>query len=349
MVRLKPLFCVFGAVTLLCGGIACSPAGGSKGPVKLLGAGAHLPARLYDAWFKAYHAAHPDVQIVYQAVDSGSGVRAVIDRAVNFGASDAPMTGEEMEKVASGVQLLPMTAGMVVLAYNLQTQANLRLSRAAYVGIFLGKITKWNDAAIAAANPGQKLPDMKIRVLVRGDSSGTTYVLTKHLSAVSEDFAKGTGADKLPHWPVGTKVQGSEGMSAAIGKTPGAIGYLEYSYALGTKLKTAALENKAGKCVAPTIASGEAALAAAALPEDMIVWVSDPEGDASYPIAAFTWIICYRQYDDANKAAALRDLLAYCLTDGQKSSASLGYIPLPASVAERVKAALGNIGSDAGE
>ena len=300
-------------------------------------------------WFHAYHAAHPDVQIAYQSADSGTGVKGVIDKAVDFGASDAAMTDEEMKKVDAGVQLLPMTAGAVVLAYNVPTLANLRLSRDAYVGIFRGKITKWNDAAIVRANPGLKLPDMKIHVVVRAYSSGTTYVFTKHLSTVSEEFAKNPGASKLPKWPVGTPAKGNDGVSAAIRATPGAIGYVDYGYALGAKLKMAALENKAGKFIEPTIAAGEAALAATTLPEDMIVWISDPEGDAAYPIAAFTWIICYKQYDDANKAAALRDVLAYCLTEGQKASESLGYIPLPESVAEKVKAALGNIGSAAGE
>ena len=246
------------------------------------------------------------------------------------------------------MQLLPMTAGALLSWRTICHSTRIwRLLRDAYVRIFLGKITKWNDPAIAIANPGQKLPDMKIHVVVRAYSNGTTYAFTKHLSAVSEDFAKSVAANELPKWTVGTKAKGSEGVVAAVGKTPGAIGYVEYGYAVAAKLMTASLQNKAGKYVEPTIASGESALAAAALPEDMIVWVSDPEGEGSYPIVAFTWIICYRQYD-VNKAAALKDLLTYCLTDGQKSSALLGYIPLPESVTEKVKAAVGNIGADGG-
>ena len=350
MASLKRLSWVCGAAFLLCVPVACSPSGqGGEGPVKLQGAGAGFPAPLYDKWFQAYHAAHPDVQIDYQSVGSGSGVKAVLDNAVDFGASDAAMNSEEMKKVEAGVQLLPMTAGTIVLAYNVPGLASLKLSRDAYVGIFLGKITKWNDRAIASANPGRKLPDMKIHVVVRADSSGTTYVFTKHLSAVSEEFARNLGANKTPNWHVGTKANGNEGVAAAVNATPGSIGYVEYGYAIGAKLRMAALQNKAGKWVEPTIASGRAALAAAPLPEDMIVWVSDPEGDGSYPIAAFTWIICYKKYDDPKKAAALKDVLAYCLTEGQKASEPLGYIPLPDSVAEKLKAALGNIASGDGD
>ena len=163
----------------------------------------------------------------------------------------------------AGVQLLPMTAGSIVLAYNLEGVDDLKLSRDAYVGIFLGKVTKWNDPAIVAANPGVKLPDADINVVVRADSSGTSFVFTKHLSAISEEFAKSPGTNKMPNWPVGTKSKGNEGVSAAISTTPASIGYIEYGYAKGAKLKMAALQNKAGKYVEPTIASGQAALASA--------------------------------------------------------------------------------------
>jgi phosphate ABC transporter phosphate-binding protein len=215
--------------------------------VKLEGAGASFPAPLYNKWFKSYHNAHDDVQIDYQSLGSGAGVKAVQDKTVDFGASDAAMTAAEIAKVDAGIQLLPMTAGSIVLAYNLEGVDNLKLSRESYVGIFLGKVTKWNDPGIVAANPGVKLPDAEINVVVRADSSGTSFVFTKHLSAVSPEFAKSPGTNKMPNWPVGTKSKGNEGISAAISNTPGSIGYIEYGYAKLTKLKMATLQNKAGK------------------------------------------------------------------------------------------------------
>ena len=199
---------------LVATGVSCSPSvfgpGRSDSEVKLQGAGASFPAPLYNKWFKTYSAAHPDVQIDYQSVGSGSGVKDVIDKTVDFGASDAAMTPEEMEQVDAGVQLLPMTAGSIVLAYNLPGVDELKLSREAYSGIFLGKITKWNDPKITATNPGAKLPDQNINVIVRADSSGTTFVFTKHLSAINDEFAKSPARIRCPtgRWapsPRGTK------------------------------------------------------------------------------------------------------------------------------------------------
>ena len=214
--------------------------------VKLQGAGASFPAPLYLKWFKAYGDAHPNVQVDYQSVGSGNGVKSFLDRTVDFAASDAAMKPEDMAKVPSGVQLLPMTAGSIVLAYNLKEVPNLKLSREAYVGIFSGKVTKWNDPAIASANPDAKLPDAPINVVVRADSSGTTFVFTKHLSAVNQDFAKSVGINNMPNWPVGTKSKGNEGITSSIITTPGSIGYIEYGYAQSQKLAMATLQNKAG-------------------------------------------------------------------------------------------------------
>jgi phosphate transport system substrate-binding protein len=320
-------------------------AAGAKEEVKIQGAGASFPAPLYMKWFKTYSSAHPGVQIDYQSVGSGKGVQQVIEKIVDFGASDAAMTAEEMAKVDVGVQLLPMTAGSIVLAYNLERVDHLKLTREAYVGIFLGKVTKWNDAKIAAANPGVSLPDGGVNVVVRSDGSGTSYVFTKHLSALSDEFAKQVGTNKQPNWPVGTKANKNDGVAASLIQTPGSIGYIEYGYAKlnPSKLKMAELQNKAGKFVAPAIESGQAALAAITLPEDLIAWMPDPDGEKSYPIVTFTWIIAYKKYPDAQKAQTLKDALGYCLTDGQKAAEPLGYIPLPAGTVSKVKAALDNI------
>jgi len=323
---------------------AGTSSGASSGPrVKLQGAGASFPAPLYNKWFKTYSAAHLNVQIDYQSVGSGSGVKAVIDKTVDFGASDAAMTEDEMKQVDVGVQLLPMTAGSIVLAYNVPGVENLQLSRQAYVGIFLGKVTKWNDPLIASANPGVTLPDSPVHVVVRADSSGTTYVFTKHLAAISEEFAGSPGVNKMPNWPTGTKSKGNEGVAGSIHTTPGSIGYMEYGYAVGAKIKMATVENKAGKFVVPTIASASAALEAVEMPDNLIAWLPDPEGDNSYPIVTYTWIIAYKQYADAGKAQALKDVLTYCLGEGQTKSESLGYAPLPASVIVKVQKALENV------
>jgi len=318
---------------------ACS-SGGKGEAVKLQGAGASFPAPLYLKWFKTYNAAHPNVQVDYQSVGSGSGVKSFMDRTVDFAASDAAMKPEDMAKVEGGVQLLPMTAGAIVLAYNLPDVPTLKLSRDAYVGIFLGKITKWNDPSITKTNPDVKLPASPINVIVRADGSGTSFVFSKHLSAISPEFASAVGANTQPNWPVGTKSKGNEGVTASITTTPGAIGYVEYGYAHSQNLHMATLENKSGEYVAANTDSAKAALASAQLPPDMIVWVSDPTSKDAYPIVTFTWMLLYKKYDNKEKLAALKDLVNYGLTDGQRDAEPLGYVPLPDSVVAADKAAV---------
>jgi len=317
---------------------ACS--GSKTNSVKLQGAGASFPAPLYLKWFKNYNSAHPNVQVDYQSVGSGSGVKSLMDKTVDFAASDAAMKPEDMAKVEGGVQLLPMTAGAIVLAYNLPNVPNLRVSREDYADIFLGKITKWNDPRIVKANPGAKLPDQPINVIVRADGSGTSFVFSKHLSAISPQFASAVGASTQPNWPVGTKSKGNEGVTASLLTTPGSIGYVEYGYARSQNLHTAALENKSGNYVAATTDSSKAALASAELPPDMIVWVSDPPAPDAYPIVTFTWMILYKKYPDKEKLDALKGLVVYGLTDGQNESEALGYVPLPTGVASKARAAV---------
>ena len=330
-------------VLAACGGAADGAAGGA---VKLQGAGASFPAPLYNKWFKTYSAAHANVLVDYQSVGSGSGVKSVVDHTVDFGASDAAMKPEDMAKVDGGVQLFPMTAGSIVLAYNVKDLADLRLSRQAYAGIFLGTIKRWNDPIVAKDNPGAKLPDLPINVVVRADSSGTSFVFSQHLSAISDDFRTSVGANTMPNWPAGTKSKGNEGVTASIMTTPGSIGYIEFGYAKSQKVPFAVLENKAGKFVAADTASGQAALASAALPDDMIAWASDPSVPDAYPIVTYTWLICYKKYPDKNKQQAIQDLVRYGLTDGQKDAESLGYIPLPPAVVEKAAAAVQNISSN---
>ena len=320
---------------------------GSKNGAKLQGAGASFPAPLYMKWFTDYKSAHPDVTVDYQSTGSGQGVKSMIDGTVDFGASDAAMTADEIAKVPRGIVMLPLTAGEIVLAFNVEGLKELKLSREAYAGIFLGKITKWNDPAIAKHNPSAKLPDRTINVVVRADSSGTSYVFSNHLSAISPEFAQSPGANKMPNWPVGTKSKGNEGVTASMKTTPGSIGYVEYGYAKSTGMPMAILENKQGAFVAPTTASGQAALATVSLPENLVAWVPDPPGKEAYPIVTFTWLLCYRKYDDAKKLEALKDVIQYCVDKGQASSEELGYLPLPEPVVVKVRAALGQMSAGA--
>lgn len=314
-------------------------------PVRLTGSGASFPAPLYLAWFKAMGKTNPDIRVNYQSKGSGAGVQDFLNKTVDFAASDSAMKEEDMAKVAEGVQLLPMTAGEIVLAYNLPgNPKDLKLPRAVYPEIFAGKITSWNDPKIAAANPGVKLPDMPITVVVRADSSGTTSVFTKHLSAINEGFKTALGSGNTVNWPTDGKFIKSpknDGVTATIRQTPGAIGYIEYSFAKLAKVDFAQLENKAGG-FATAGTSGDA-LAAVTLPENMIAWVSDPDGAKSYPITTYTWMIFRKNNGDPAKAKALRDMVEYGLTEGQKAAGAMGYLPLPEVVVNRVRKAAENI------
>jgi phosphate transport system substrate-binding protein len=310
---------------------------------QLSGAGATFPAPLYQRWAVEYNKLHPKVQVNYQAVGSGAGVKQFIQGTIDFGASDAAMSDEEIAKVKQGAVMIPATAGSIVVAYNLAGVADLKLSRDAYVGIFLGKVTKWNDPAIARDNPGVKLPDLPINVAVRSDGSGTTFVFTKHLAAINKDFADEVGSDKSVTWPVGAGGKGNEGVTALIKQTPGTVGYVEFGYAVNNGLSMASLQNKSGNFVKPTDASGAATLANVTFPENLRVWPEDPSGAEDYPIATFTWLLLYKKYTDASKLEALKGFVTYGLTDGQKFASELGYIPLPAAVVEKSKAALASV------
>ena len=312
--------------------------------VTLQGTGATFPAPLYQRWFSEYNKLHPAVQINYQALGSGAGVKQFQDGLVNFGASDAAMTDEEIAAVKNGVVLLPMTAGSIVLSYNLPAgPKELKLSREAYVGIFLGKITQWSDPAIAKANPGEKLPDTKITVVTRSDGSGTTFVFTTHLNAISEDWKRGPGAAKSVNFPVGVAGKGNPGVTALVKQTPGAIGYVEYGYAVQTNMPMAVLENRSGKYVKADLETAKQALSAVELPANLRAWLPDPEGAQAYPIVTYTWLLCYKKYDDPKVSKTLKSVIEFGLTQGQSYSAELGYVPLPPNVVTTVQKALAEI------
>ena len=313
--------------------------------ITLNASGATFPAPLYGRWFTEYNQAHPDVRINYQGLGSGTGIKQFTGGLTDFGASDAAMSDAEMAKVTNGgVVLLPMTAGSIVLSYNLPgVTASIQLPREVYPAIFLGEITKWNDPKIAAANPGVSLPDLPITVAYRADGSGTTYNFTNHLAAISPDFKTKVGAGKTVKFPVGVGGKGNEGVAALIKQTAGTIGYVEYGYAMETKLAMATLQNQAGKFVAPSPESGSAALSQVALPANLRAFVTDPTGDASYPIVTFTWWLCHAEYTKPGVADAVKALANWGLTDGQKFAPDLGYLPLPANVIGKVQAAVNTI------
>ena len=322
-------------------------ASSSATQTRLTGSGASFPFPLYSTWFKNCNKTNKDILIDYQAKGSGAGIKDFINHTVDFAASDAAMTDEEMAQVKEGVQLLPITAGTIVLAYNLPgNPTDLKLSREAYSKIFLAKIKKWNDPLIAKDNPNIKLPDLDITVVRRADSSGTTFVFTKHLSAISEEWAKGPGFGTTVKWPDSDKIVAApknDGVTATIKQTPGAIGYIEYGYAALVKVNMALLQNKDGAFVMPTPKTGMAALANVKLPEDMRAWLPDPEGKDSYPIATYTWMLFYKKNQNADKTKAIKGMIEYCLTEGQKISEKMGYLPLPENVVQEVQKAATNI------
>lgn len=245
--------------------------------------------------------------------------------------------------------MLPMTAGAIVFCYNLDDAdgkpvQDLKLSRDAYIGIMLGKVTNWNDPAIAEANAGVSLPDKPIAVVTRSDGSGTTYVFTKHLTAVSQEWANGPGTGKEVKWPVGSSAPKNDGVAGAVRQNSGSIGYVEYGYAVQNKIAVATLQNKAGQYVKPTPESATNALGAIQeIPEDFRIWLPDPEAAEAYPIVTYTWVMCYKEYPDASKLAALKKAFRHCLTDGQKISTDMGYIPLPENVVQKALTALDGI------
>ncbi len=311
----------------------------------LSGAGASFPAPLYQRWFNDYNKANPGTQISYQSVGSGAGVEQFLAGTVDFGATDAPLKPEERAKFkakynAEPIQV-PMTGGSVAFAYNLEGVKDLKLSRAAYCGIAAGKITKWNDPAIAKANTGAKLPDQTIQFVHRSDGSGTTYQFTTHLTAACPGIWT-AGANKTVSWPVGTGAKGNEGIAAQIQQTPNSIGYVEYSYGKQTNLAMAAIENKSGKLIVPSPESGAEAFVGEKVPADLALTVPDSANPKAYPISGLTWLLLYPT-KDAAKQAALKSVVDWSLTTGKATATELGYIPLEAGLVAKVKEELNKV------
>jgi len=315
-----------------------APSGG--GSISLSGAGASFPAPLYQRWFADYNKANPGTQISYQSVGSGAGIEQFLAGTVDFGATDAPLKPEERAKFKAKYNVdpiqVPLTGGSVVFAYNLEGVKDLKLSRAAYCGIAAGKITKWNDPAIAKANAGAKLPDTTIQFIHRSDGSGTTYQFTTHLKAAC-GATWTAGANKSISWPVGTGAKGNEGVAAQIQQTPNSIGYVEYSYGKQTNLSMAAIENKSGKLIVPSPESGAEAFVGEKVPADLALTVADSPNPTAYPISGLTWLLIYPQSKDAAKQTALKEVIDWSLTTGKSTATELGYIPLEPELVAKVK------------
>jgi len=324
-----------------------APAGG----ILLRGAGATFPAPLYKRWFESYQKDHDKTVVSYEAVGSGEGIRRFIgnnvkdDERIDFGASDAAMKDEDMAQVPGGAVLLPVTAGSVVLAYNLpDIEGDLKLSRKAYAGIFMGTVKYWNDPLIVQTNPGMKLPKFSIATVVRQDSSGTTYAFTKHLDAINEAWRMEHGPATLVNWPGNAmRAKGNEGVASRINQSLGSIGYVSYDFARKLGLKLALLENREGRFVKPTQQSLTAALATAQMPENLRVYIPDPAGQDAYPIVTFTWILLHKTYTNPETATAIHSLFSWCLTDGQEYAPDLGYVALPPNITKKSLEALGSI------
>ncbi|MBP0028042.1 phosphate ABC transporter substrate-binding protein PstS [Roseofilum reptotaenium CS-1145] len=316
------------------------------GNTSLTGAGASFPAPLYQRWFLDFSNATPNLQIDYQSVGSGAGVERFMQNLVNFGASDVAMKDDEISEVDKGVLMLPMTAGSVVMAYNLPGVDELNLTQEALIDILLGNITQWNDPKIASANSGITLPDTNITVVYRSDGSGTTGVFTKNLSAMSEEWKNQVGEGKTVEWPVGIGGAKNDGVAAQVRQTEGAIGYLELGFAKSAGLNMASLENKSGNFIYPTDEAASQSLAAVQLPENLRAFVTNPEGEESYPIVTYTWLLAYKEYDDPEIAKSVEAMIEYGLNEGQTISADLGYIPLPDNVREKVAMVADSISPD---
>jgi phosphate transport system substrate-binding protein len=318
-----------------------APAAGDK-TVDLQGAGATFPYPLYSKWVAEYQKEHPTVRINYQSIGSGGGIRQITEKTVDFGASDAPMSDDELKKAPGALVHVPMTLGAVVLAYNLpDVKSGLKLTPDVIAGIFLGDIKTWDDAKIAKDNPDVKLPKDAITVAFRSDGSGTTAVFTDYLSKVSPAWKDKVGAGKSVKFPVGLGAKGNEGVAGQIKTTPGTIGYVEIAYAKQTGATYAVVQNAAGKFVEPTLDAITAAAGTATLPDDLRVSITNAAGDAAYPIASFTYILVYNEMPgDAAKNKALVDYLWWAVHDGQKLGPDLFYAQLPAEVVKRDEAKL---------
>jgi phosphate transport system substrate-binding protein len=314
---------------------------GKDDSAKLTGAGATFPNPLYTRWFSDYKSSVASgVEVNYQSIGSGGGVKQITEKTVDFGASDAPMSDSEVSK-AKGIQHIPTTLGAVVVTYNLDgVSAPLKLDGETIAKVYLGKIKKWNDDAIASQNAGVALPDAEIVVVHRSDGSGTSFVFTDYLSHVSSDWDGEVGTSKNPQWPEGLGGQGNDGVTQQVKQNKNSIGYVELLYAKTNNLPVAQVKNKSGEYIAPTTESTSTAASGVATPDDYRLSIVDSPTKGAYPIASFTYILLYKDQTDARKGKALVDLLWWAIHDGQKTTTELNYAPLPKDVVAKIEKTL---------
>ena len=307
------------------------------------GAGATFPYPIYSKWFDEYTKVDPSVRFNYQSIGSGGGQKQIMAQTVDFGASDAPMTDENLAKAPGKLLHIPTVAGAVVLTYNLPGAPSLKFDGDTVAGIYLGQIKKWNDPKITALNPDAKLPNQDIVVVRRSDGSGTTFIFTEYLSKVSGEWKQKVGNNTSVNWPAGIGGKGNEGVAGQVKQVPGAIGYVELIYALQNKMAFADLKNSAGEVVKPTLESVTAALATAEIPDDFRFSITNAPGKDAYPIAGATWLLVYQQQKDPKKGQKLVEFLKWALTKGEAMAKQLDYAPLPENVQQRVLTRIGEI------
>jgi len=315
------------------------------GQTTLNGAGATFPYPMYSKWFSEYNKLHPDVQINYQSIGSGGGIRQVLNGTVDFGASDGPMSDEQLAQAKTKILHIPTVMGAVVPAYNVPgISGEVKFTPEALAGIFLGKITNWNDPAITKVNPGVNFPNQPIIVIYRSDGSGTTFIFTDYLSKISKDWAATVGKGTSVHWQIGMGGKGNEGVAGQVRQLQGSIGYVELIYAVENKITYGAVRNAAGDFVKASLDGvTEAAASVKTMPADFRVSITNAPGKTAYPISSFTWLLIPVQSKDPKKGKIIADFLDWMLNDGQKMTSQLSYAPLPQSVVEKVKAAIKQI------
>ncbi|HJY52478.1 MAG TPA: phosphate ABC transporter substrate-binding protein PstS [Candidatus Udaeobacter sp.] len=316
--------------------IALGVSANASAQMMINGAGATFPYPIYSKWFDEYTKVDPSVRFNYQSIGSGGGQKQILAQTVDFGASDGPMTDDNLSKAPGKLLHIPTVAGAVVITYNLQGNPTLKFDGETIAGIFLGQVKKWNDPKIAATNPGVKLPEKDIVVVHRSDGSGTTFIFTDYLSKVSPEWKSKVGNNTSVSWPAGIGGKGNEGVSGQVKQTPGALGYVELIYAIQNKMPYADIKNSAGEFVKPTLESVTAALGTAEIPDDFRFSMTNAPGKDAYPIAGATWLLVYQQQKDANKGKKLAEFLKWALTKGEAMATGLDYAPLPESVQQRV-------------
>jgi len=330
---------------MVCALVLCATASSASAQA-LNGAGATFPNPIYQKWFSEFSASHPGVTINYQSLGSGAGIRQVTEGTVDFGATDGPMTDEQLSKVPTKILHIPTVLGAVVPAYNIPgVKEELKFTPELLAGIFLGKITSWSDPQIAKVNPGIKFPSQEIVVVHRSDGSGTTYCFTDYLSKVSPEWASTVGKNTSVKWPIGLGGKGNEGVAGTIRQIQGSIGYVELIYAVHNNIAYGVVRNKSGNFVKASLASTTAAAAAAAknMPADYRVSITNADGKDAYPIATFTWLLIPQQSKDASKGKVLHDFLVWMLKDGQEATTSLTYAPLPKEIVAKLQTTVSTI------